>query len=96
MIESTSSCTNVSASKLNSLTAHGTMAARNEAPGMSACFSSQPAIRSALPRARGMPPTPGGRSSTRLLSLIANCPRRKKASRGSVAIQLGLPRPALR
>ena len=32
----------------------------------------------------------------RLLSVIANWPSRKKPSRGSVAIQLGLPRPALR
>ena len=49
-----------------------------------------------MPRAWGMPPTPGGRSSTRLLSVIANWPSRKNASRGSVAIQFGLPRPALR
>ena len=49
-----------------------------------------------MPAAFGMPPTPGGRSSTRLLSMIANCPSRKNASRGSVAIQFGLPRPALR
>src|SRR5690349_10670396 len=33
---------------------------------------------------------------TRLLSVMANWPRRKKASRGVVATQLGLPRPALR
>jgi hypothetical protein len=39
---------------------------------------------------------PGGRSSTRLLSVIANCPSRKNASRGSVAIQFGLPRPAFK
>src|SRR4029453_16722729 len=35
-------------------------------------------------------------SSTRLLSVTANCPRRKNASRGSVATQFGLPRPAFR
>ena len=49
-----------------------------------------------MPGALGMPPTPGGRSSTRLLSVIANCPSRKNASRGSVATQFGLPRPAFR
>src|SRR6516225_9422035 len=43
-----------------------------------------------------MPPRPAGCSMTRLLSVIANCPSRKKPSRGVVAIQLGLPRPALR
>src|SRR5580704_349237 len=43
-----------------------------------------------------MPPTPAGCSITRLLSVSANCPSRKKPSRGMVAIQLGLPRPALR
>jgi hypothetical protein len=32
----------------------------------------------------------------RWLSVMANWPSRKKAERGSVAIQLGLPRPALR
>jgi hypothetical protein len=49
-----------------------------------------------MPDAFGMPPTPGGRSSTRLLSVTANCPSRKNASRGSVATQFGLPRPAFR
>ena len=49
-----------------------------------------------MPAALGMPPTPGGRSSTRLLSVTANCPSRKNASRGSVATQFGLPRPAFR
>ena len=49
-----------------------------------------------MPRGLGIPPTPGGRSITRLLSTSANCPSRKNASRGSVAIQFGLPRPALR
>src|SRR5580765_3432517 len=49
-----------------------------------------------MPGALGMPPTPGGRSSTRLLSVTANCPSRKNPSRGSVAPQFGLPRPALR
>jgi hypothetical protein len=43
-----------------------------------------------------MPPTPGGRSSTRLLSVTANCPSRKYASRGSVATQFGFPRPAFK
>src|SRR5689334_6541297 len=49
-----------------------------------------------MPWACGIPPTPAGRSITRLLSVIANCPSRKNPSRGVVAIQLGLPRPALR
>ncbi len=49
-----------------------------------------------MPGAFGMPPTPGGKSSTRLLSVMANCPSRKNASRGSVATQFGLPRPAFR
>jgi hypothetical protein len=31
-----------------------------------------------------------------LLSVTANCPSRKNASRGSVATQFGLPRPAFR
>src|SRR5690349_22870790 len=43
-----------------------------------------------------MPPRPAGWSITRLLSVIANWPSRKKASRGVVATQFGLPRPALR
>src|SRR4051812_46646505 len=96
MIESTSSCTNLSASKPNFLTAQGTMMVRKPAPGMSACFCSQASSRPAMPGALGIPPTPGGRSSTRLLSVTANCPRRKYASRGSVATQFGLPRPAFR
>src|SRR6478736_6235355 len=33
---------------------------------------------------------------TRWLSVTANCPSRKKPSRGVVAIQLGLPRPAFK
>src|SRR6478735_2435089 len=49
-----------------------------------------------MPWACGIPPTPAGTSITRLLSVIANCPSRKNPSRGVVAIQLGLPRPALR
>src|SRR6185437_7317748 len=32
----------------------------------------------------------------RLLSVMANCPSKKKPSRGVVAIQFGLPRPAFR
>src|SRR5213592_1908749 len=96
MMESTNSCTNLSASKLNFFTAHGTIACRKGAPGMSSCFASQASRRPAIPDALGIPPTPGGRSSTRLLSVTANCPRRKNASRGSVATQFGLPRPAFR
>ena len=49
-----------------------------------------------MPASWGMPPTPAACSMTRLLSLMANCPSRKKPSRGVVAIQLGLPRPAFR
>src|SRR4029077_1354715 len=63
---------------------------------MSLCFFSQASRRPAIPDAFGIPPTPGGRSSTRLLSVMANCPRRKNASRDSVATQFGLPRPAFR
>ena len=70
--------------------------AKASAPGMSECLASQFSSLTAMPSFFGMPPTPGGRSSTRLLSTIANCPSRKKASRGSVAIQFGLPRPAFR
>src|SRR4051812_31750866 len=43
-----------------------------------------------------MPPIPAGCSMTRVLSVMANWPRRKKPSRGVVAIQFGLPRPAFR
>src|SRR5262245_19509264 len=96
MIESMSSCTSLSASKPNLFTLHGTSAARNSAPGESDRFASHADSRSAMPRACGMPPTPGGRSSTRFDSAIANWPSRKNASRGSVAIQFGLPRPAFR
>src|SRR5437764_12939616 len=96
MMESTNSCTNLSGSKLNFLTAHGTIACRKGAPGISSCFASQASRRPAIPDALGIPPTPGGRSSTRLLSVTANCPRRKNASRASVATQFGLPRPAFR
>ncbi len=49
-----------------------------------------------MPWAAGMPASPAGCSITRRLSVSANWPRRKKPSRGSVAIQFGLPRPALR
>ena len=52
--------------------------------------------RAAIPGTCGMPPTPAGRFMTRVLSVIANWPSRKKPSRGRVAIQFGLPRPALR
>jgi hypothetical protein len=86
----------LSGSKPNFFTAHGTIAFRKGAPGMSPCFCNQASSRPATPAALGMPPTPGGRSSTRLLSVTANCPSRKNASRGSVATQFGLPRPAFR
>ena len=49
-----------------------------------------------MPLACGMPPIPAGCSITRLLSVMANWPSRKKPSRGVVAIQFGLPRPAFR
>ena len=50
----------------------------------------------AMPLACGMPPIPARCSITRLLSVMANWPSRKKPSRGVVAIQFGLPRPAFR
>src|SRR5688572_21838033 len=96
MMESVSSPTNLSASKANFFTAHGTIFCRNAAPGMDWCCPSHAASRAALPATFGMPATPGGRSNTRFASVTANCPSRKKASRGSVATQLGLPRPAFR
>src|SRR6267142_3377344 len=96
MIESTSSCTKASGSNPNSFTANGTIDARNSAPGISLCLERYAASRLAMPCAAGIPPTPAGCSITRLLSVIANWPSRKKPSRGVVAIQLGLPRPALR
>src|SRR3954468_17300107 len=96
MMESASSCTNLSASKLNFFTAQGTISCRKDAPGMSLCFFNQSSSRPAMPLALGIPPTPGGRSSTRLLSVTANCPNKKNASRGAVATQFGLPRPAFR
>ena len=49
-----------------------------------------------MPLACGIPPIPAGCSITRLLSVMANWPSRKNPSRGVVAIQLGLPRPAFR
>ena len=49
-----------------------------------------------MPLACGIPPMPAGCSITRLLSVMANWPSRKKPSRGVVATQLGLPRPAFR
>ncbi len=64
-------------SKPNFFTAHGTIRCRKGAPGMSSCFASQASSRAAAPAPFGMPPTPGGRSSTRLLSRTANCPSRK-------------------
>src|SRR5688572_24659072 len=96
MIESTSSCTHASASKPNFFTDHGTIAVRNDAPGIDLFFFSHAEKRPAMPAAFGIPPTPGGRSSTRLHSVSANWPSRKNASRGSVATQFGLPRPAFR
>src|SRR6267142_3794127 len=96
MIESTSSCTKASGSNPNSFTANGTIDARNSAPGISLCLERYAASRLAMPCAAGIPPRPAGCSITRLLSVIANWPSRKKPSRGVVAIQLGLPRPALR
>jgi len=44
----------------------------------------------------GMPPTPAEWLITRLLSVMANWPSRKNPSRGVVATQFGLPRPAFR
>src|SRR5918995_6517667 len=96
MIESTSSCTKASASNLKVLTANFTISDRNAAPGMSRCGPSHVSRRAAMPLAFGIPPMPGASSITRLLSMIANCPSRKKPSRGVVAIQFGLPRPASR
>ncbi len=49
-----------------------------------------------MPCGCGIPARPAGCSITRRLSVTANWPSRKKPSRGVVAIQLGLPRPALR
>ena len=96
MIESTSSWTNASGSNPNVFTANGTISERKDAPGMSACLASHASRRPAMPCACGIPPRPAGCSITRLLSVIANWPSRKKPSRGVVAIQLGLPRPAFR
>src|ERR1700754_1311902 len=96
MIESTSSWTKASGSNLNVLIANFTIAGRNSAPGMSLCAASQASRRAAMPLACGIPPTPGDCSITRLLSVMANWPSRKKPSRGVVDIQLGLPRPAFR
>src|SRR6059058_5878221 len=50
MMESTNSCTNLSGSKLNFFTAHGTIACRKSAPGMSSCFASQASRRPAISR----------------------------------------------
>src|SRR5215510_5787820 len=96
MIESTSSCTKASGSNPNFLVANCSIDLRKGAPGMSACFPSHASSRRAMSFACGMPPMPAGWSITRLLSVMANWPSRKKASRGVVAIQFGLPRPALR
>src|SRR3569833_111119 len=63
---------------------------------MSEWRCSQPSRRPAIPEACGIPPSPAACSLTRLLSVTANCPSRKHPSRGVVAIQFGLPRPAFR
>ena len=55
-----------------------------------ACEPRRDALGAAACR-RGRPAS----SMTRLLSVSANWPSRKNASRGVVAIQFGLPRPAL-
>src|SRR3974377_1332053 len=96
MIESTSSWTNASGSNSNVLTANCTIDERKSAPGMSACVLSHASRRCAMPWAWGLPPIPGECSITLLLSVMANWPSRKKPSRGVVATQLGLPRPAFR
>src|SRR6185503_10707698 len=96
MIESTSSCTKASALNENFMVAKRSIEDRKAAPGRSACLASQASRRAAMPLAWGIPPMPAGCSITRLLSVMANWPSRKKPSRGVVAIQLGLPRPALR
>src|SRR6266436_848317 len=96
MIESTSSWTKASRSNLKVLTANCVIEVRKPAPGMSACFASQPSNRSAMPLACGIPPIPAGCCITRVLSVSANWPSKKNPSRGVVAIQFGLPRPALR
>src|ERR1700747_2013618 len=96
MMESTSSWTNAPGSNPNLFIANGTIADRNDAPGMSACLASHVSNRPAVPLGCGIPPIPAGCSITRLLSVIANWPSRKKPSRGVVAIQLGFPRPAFR
>src|SRR2546421_5574826 len=77
-------------------TAKSTMDARKGAPGMSACVVSHSSRRPAMPWDCGIPPRPAGCFITRVLSVRANWPSRKKASRGGVALPLGLPRPALR
>src|SRR4051812_1120449 len=96
MIESTSSWTKASGWKPNVFAAQGTTLRSSVAPGMSACASSQRSSRSAIPAAFAMPPSPASDFIVRWLSVMANCPRRKNAERGSVAIQFGLPRPAFR
>src|SRR5579862_9592651 len=87
---------NASRSNPKVLVANLSISERNLAPGASPCFSIHASKRWAMPLACGMPPIPAGWSITRLLSVMANWPRRKNPSRGVVATQLGLPRPALR
>ncbi len=96
MIESTSSWTKASGSNSNVFTAKETASARKPAPGRSACAVSHVSRRPAIPCDAGIPARPAACSITRRLSTTANWPRRKKLSRGVVAIQFGLPRPALR
>src|SRR5580704_4842045 len=96
MIESTSSWTNASGSKPNLLTAYSVADLRNCAPGASVRCASHACRRPAIPGACGMPARPASLRIVRAHSSTANCPSRKKPSRGLVAIQFGFPRPALR
>ena len=77
------------------LDAEGTDLPEQGDPGTPACSSSQ-RPPSGDPGRLGHAANASGRLIVRWLSLIANSPRRKKAERGSVAIQFGLPRPAFR
>src|SRR5882672_9794487 len=96
MMESTSSCTKSSGLKANFATAKRTTADRKSAPGWACCLASQASRRLATPGFCGMPASPAVCSIVRRLSVMANWPSRKKPSRAAVAIQFGLPRPALR
>ena len=100
MIESVSSLTNLSGSKPNLVIAKSTTASSVSAPGVSGSplrFSTQAFSRLWQPSSGGMPARPASSSFiTRFDSVSANWPSRKNASRARVAIQFGLPRPALR